>query len=192
MLEASTTIAIAAMAMRKSRRSREGVILMAWSSDGGGLGRLVPDRPWIGHSGQTETGGPEAARHLAVKPDRSLRRGGELLLDLALDGAGIRRKLVVARLGEERVEPAAMLDRTQGVGRDAHPHRALQRLGLQGDVAEVRQELPLGLMVRVAHEVATQHGLAGQFATARHGFILSSLQGCGRMKRGFAWIADPT
>src|SRR6478735_1465587 len=101
---------------------------------------------------------------------RRSARSSELLLDFALDDAGILRKLFALRLGEEGVEAAAMLDRAKRVGRNAQAHRALERVGEQRDVAEVRQELPLGLVVRVADGVATQHGLAGQFATARHGF----------------------
>src|SRR3954452_17261717 len=100
-------------------------------------------------------------------PASLLRRS--LLLELALEGAGVRGELGLARLGEERVEPAPVLDRAQRVRGDAKPDRALQRVGLKRDVHEIGQELALGLAVRVAHEMAREHGLAGQFAAARHG-----------------------
>src|SRR4051794_12015945 len=106
----------------------------------------------------------------APAPDRgpSARRG-LLLADLALEEPDALRQLALARLRQERVEPAAVLDRAQGVRRDAQPDRTAEHVGLQGHVAEVRPELPLRLAVRVAHEVAREHGLAGEFAAARHG-----------------------
>ena len=56
---------------------------------------------------------------------RRSARSSELLLDFALDRAGVLRKLVALRLGEEGVEAAAMLDRAKRVGRNAQAHRAL-------------------------------------------------------------------
>ena len=47
-----------------------------------------------------------------------------------------------------------MLDRTQGVGRNAQAHRTAERVRLQRDVHEVRTEDGLRLTVRVANEVA--------------------------------------
>ena len=70
-------------------------------------------------------------------------------------------------LGQEGVEAAAVLDRAESIGCDAQAEGALQGVRLERDVAEVRQELPLRLAVRVAHQVATQHGLAGQFQENR-------------------------
>src|SRR5829696_2041458 len=94
---------------------------------------------------------------------------GALLLEVALEHAHVRRQLALRGFGQEGVEPAAMLDRAKRVRRHPQAHRALQRVGLERHVHEVRQELALGLAVRVAHEVAREHGLAGEFATARHG-----------------------
>ena len=94
---------------------------------------------------------------------------GALLVELALEHAPVLRQLALLGLDQEGVEPAAVLDRAQGVRRHPQAHRALQRVRLERDVHEVRQELALGLAVRVAHEVAGEHGLAGEFATARHG-----------------------
>ena len=54
-------------------------------------------------------------------------------------------------------------------------YRTAKRFGLQGHLAQVRQELALGLVVRMAHELSALNGLARQFATACHGlYPLSS------------------
>src|SRR5215213_3314333 len=153
MFEASTTALMAATARMKSRRSR--------------VMGSHPARRLV------RTGALGAVR-CPLRARGPSGRGGLLLLDLALQGARTGGQLVDLRLGEEGVEPAAVFDRAQGVRRDAQTHRALQRVRLKRDVAEVRQELPLGLAVRVTDQMAAQHGLAVQFATAGHGFILSS------------------
>ena len=72
------------------------------------------------------------------------------------------------RLGEEGVEPAAVLHAAQRVGGDAQPHGALQRVAHQRHALQVGQEAAARLVVRVAHIVAREHALAGQLAAARH------------------------
>jgi len=62
-----------------------------------------------------------------------------------------------------------MVDGLERMGRNAQAHAAPERIGNQGDAAQIGQEPPLGLAVRVAHLVTDLCGLAGQFATPRHG-----------------------
>src|SRR3954465_3014831 len=95
-----------------------------------------------------------------------------LLGNLALQLASALRELALTRLGQEGVEAAAMLDRAQGVRRNPHAGGATEPVGLHRDIDEVRQEPALRLTVRVADEVADEHGLAGQFAAARHDSFL--------------------
>ena len=99
---------------------------------------------------------------------------GELLGDLPLEVERLGGKLVLLRLHQEGVEAAAVIDGLERVGRDAQLHRAAERVGHQGDVDQVRQEAPKGLAVRMAHLVAGQRALAGQFASPRHGRILKT------------------
>src|SRR5690606_7591160 len=91
-----------------------------------------------------------------------------LLYDLLAQQARALRQLVLARLEQEAVEPAAMLDRAQSGGRDAQAEAAAERLGHQGDIHEIRQKAAPRLVVGVAHIVAAHHGLAGQFTRAGH------------------------
>src|SRR4051812_41471465 len=100
-----------------------------------------------------------------------------LLLDLALELERLRRKLFAFRFLQEGVETAAMVDRLQGVCRNAQPDRAAERVRHQRNVQQVWQKPPLGLDIRVADLVANQGALAGQLATARHGEILGKMIG---------------
>src|SRR5258708_30981635 len=75
-------------------------------------------------------------------PPSACRR--ELLGDLALEIERPRRQFDIARLGEEGVEAAAVIDAPQRIGGDPKPHRAAERIGNHGDIQEVRQEAPLG------------------------------------------------
>jgi hypothetical protein len=61
-----------------------------------------------------------------------------------------------------------MIDALQRVGRDAQADVAAERVGDEGDVAEVGQEPALGLDVGVAHLVAHLGALGRQFAAPRH------------------------
>lgn len=126
-------------------------------------------RPSMTCTAQTKKSGLAAASFRPEGNPRSV--GGELLLDVALQRERAGRQLAGRSLDEEGVEAAAMIDGAQGVGRDAQTHRAAERVGLQGDVDEVRPEDRLGLTVRVADELARQGGFPGQFATASHDLI---------------------
>ena len=92
---------------------------------------------------------------------RRFRRGslGLLLRDLPLELEHLGRQVGVLGLEQEGVEPAAVVDGLERVGRHPHPHLALQRVGNQRDVAQVRHEPPLGLDVGVAHFVADHAAL---------------------------------
>jgi hypothetical protein len=91
---------------------------------------------------------------------------GLLFCDFAFERQRAGRKGCVACLAQKGIEAAAMLDGAQGRGCDAHADAALQDVGDQGHIAEVRQKSRPGLAVRVGDDIAAQHGLAGQFATA--------------------------
>jgi hypothetical protein len=92
-----------------------------------------------------------------------------LLGDRPLDLKRARRELRVLGLEQEGIEPAAMVDALERVGRNAHAHRAPERVGLKRDVQQIGQEAPLGLPVRMAHLMPDLPGFAGQLATPRHG-----------------------
>src|SRR6185437_4979840 len=61
-----------------------------------------------------------------------------------------------------------MVDALDRVGRDAQAHVAAERVRDECDVAQVRQEAPLGLDVGVADLVADEGALGRQFAAPRH------------------------
>src|SRR3954469_19255354 len=109
-----------------------------------------------------------------------------LLGDLTLQLAGALGEFALTRLSQERVEAAAMLDRAQGMRRDPHADATAEYVGLHGHIDEVRQEPALRLAVRVAHEVADEHGLAGQFAAARHDLFLFWCSAAMRVQRAKA------
>lgn len=71
-----------------------------------------------------------------------------------------------------------MIHRLQRIGRDAQADVAAERVGDEGDVAQVRQEPALGLDVGVAHLVAHLGALGRQFAAPRHREILFSPASC--------------
>src|SRR5262245_63821813 len=98
------------------------------------------------------------------------RRSGspELLLDLALQLLCPRRQRIGAGLQEIGVKAAIVVDALERIGRDAQAHIASERIRDESDVAQVRQEAPLGLDVRVAHLVAHLRGLGRQFTAPRH------------------------
>jgi len=96
--------------------------------------------------------------------------------DLALDSQRAARKPSVARLQQKSIEAAAMFNRAQRRGADAHADFALQHIGYQGHIAEVRQKPRPRFVVRMADQVTGLHGLAGQFATAGHSLSLAILR----------------
>jgi len=108
----------------------------------------------------------------------------QLLLNLALQNAGALGQIGLGSLDKKGIKTTTVLDASERSSGNPQTDRTLQSVGLKRDIAEVRQELPLGLTVRVAHEVATQHGFAGQFATARHRFFILLLLGRGRNATG--------
>jgi hypothetical protein len=91
-----------------------------------------------------------------------------LLLDRTLQIQGARRQILGAGLLQKGVEAAIVVDALDRVGGDAQPHVSAQRIRDEGDVAEVRQEPPLGLDVGVAHLVARLGALGRQFTAPRH------------------------
>src|SRR5215208_344176 len=97
------------------------------------------------------------------------RRGSALLLHLALQLERARRQLVGLGLEQEGIESTAMVHRLHRISGDAQAHPAAEDLRRQRDVAEVRQEAPLGLAVGVADFVPDLSTLPGQFASLRHG-----------------------
>ena len=62
-----------------------------------------------------------------------------------------------------------MIDGFQCVGADAKSHALPEGIALQRHIAKVRKESPLCLDVGMAHFVADEYGLAGEFAAPRHG-----------------------
>ena len=89
-----------------------------------------------------------------------------LFSDRALKIAHLGRQLIVLGAQQEGVEAAAVVDRLQRIGRDPQLDRAPERVGDHGDIEQIGQEPALGLAVRVAHLIADQGSLAGQFAAA--------------------------
>src|SRR6056297_777760 len=104
---------------------------------------------------------------------------GLRLRDLFLHLERARGEVVVLRLGEERVEPAPGIDRAQRRRGDAEFEGAAQRLGHERHIVQIREKPASGLVVGVADIVANHRTLSGQFAAARHGFILVSSLGTG-------------
>src|SRR3569832_1018496 len=127
-----------------------------------------------------------ASTHKSKRPDLSIRpfkihqtvieisarlrdrRGSLLLLDLALELKRARRKARGAGLQQEGIEAAIVIDALDRVGRHAQTHVAAQRIRDEGHVAQVRQNAPLGLEIRVAHLVTHQRALGRQFTAPRH------------------------
>ena len=96
----------------------------------------------------------------------ALARGGfALLYDLALELKHPGRQLVILGLEKERIKAATMIDGLQRVRRHAQPDPAAEGVRNQSDIAQVREEPPLGLDVGVAHFVADQWPFTGQVAT---------------------------
>jgi hypothetical protein len=91
-----------------------------------------------------------------------------LLLNRPLQLQRPWRQLRTLRLEQKRIQPAAMIDGLDRVGGDAQADVAAERVGDEGDVAEVGQEPALGLDVGVAHLVARLGALGRQFAAPRH------------------------
>ena len=81
-----------------------------------------------------------AAVHADRSDEAARLRGGAsrpraFLLICRLSSTHLRRELVVLRLQQEGVEPAAMVHRLERVGGYPQPHRAAQRVRQQRDVA---------------------------------------------------------
>ena len=88
-----------------------------------------------------------AASGAGLRRQKLRGSAGNLLFDLALQRARIGRQFVSRSLDEECVETAAMFHRAERIGRHAQAHGEVERIRLQRDAAEVRQELPLRLAV---------------------------------------------
>src|SRR6195952_2008219 len=65
------------------------------------------------------------------------RGGGDLLRDGALEVQRAGREVGGARLQDEGVKAAIVVDALDGVGRDAQAHVAAERIRDEGDVAQV-------------------------------------------------------
>ena len=98
----------------------------------------------------------------------ALRRSFLLLGDFFFHFTRIGRELLVRSLQQPVVETANMLNRTQAVGRNAKLVALLKSVRQQGNILQVWQECALCLVVGVAHIVADQTALTGEFADARH------------------------
>src|SRR3990172_3351263 len=98
---------------------------------------------------------------------------GAGLLDLVLEPERLGRERRVARAEQERVEPAALLDRAQRPRRDREADRAAQRVAAQRHLLEVRLEAPRRLAVRVRDVVAEGHMGAGERAVPSHRGVLA-------------------
>ncbi len=70
-----------------------------------------------------------------------------LFLDFALQHARTLRQICLGSLYEKSIKPATMFDSAQSIGRNPHPNGASQQIRLQCDIAQIRQEAPLGLAV---------------------------------------------
>src|SRR6185436_20098242 len=88
--------------------------------------------------------------------------------DVALEAPRFQRQFLVAGLEQIGVEPDAMLDRAQRRRTNSETHALLQRLALQGDIAQIRQETALGSALGMADIIAGEHRFAGQLATTGH------------------------
>src|SRR5690606_18233112 len=78
-------------------------------------------------------------------------------------------QFVLLGLQQEGIEAAAVLDGAERSSGNAKTETLAEGVGNQRDIAQVRQELALRLVVCVAHIVARLDALAGQFATTGHG-----------------------
>ena len=89
-------------------------------------------------------------------------------LDPPLEPAQVAAQLAVGRGQQKAVEPAAVLDRADRMGRDPQPDALAERLAVHALLAQIGQEAPPGLVVGMADIVARHHPLAGQHAASRH------------------------
>ena len=112
-----------------------------------------------------------------------------LFFDLALEIRALSRQLVVLRLHQEGVEPAAVIDRLQRIGRDAQAGTERSSASeISVTLQQVGQEPPLGLAVRVAHLVA---GLAPPCRSARTAATWQILSVAGAREDGHAVGINP-
>ena len=95
-------------------------------------------------------------------------RSDRLLDDLAAQKASARAQLGLVSLQKEGVEATAVFHRAQGSSRNAEAETLAESVGNQSDMAQVRQELALRLVVCVADIVARLDALAAQFAHTGH------------------------
>jgi len=104
---------------------------------------------------------PRHARNgsLLARKAQSLRDAGLHRVTVSLDSLDEEVFAAVNDVGApvarvlEGIEAAAVVDALDRVGGDAQAHVAAERVGNEGDVAQVRQEPALGLDIGVAHLV---------------------------------------
>ena len=104
----------------------------------------------------------------SISLEITLKSGGLLLGQFALDLLRIGRQLGIGRLDQPVVEPADMFDRAQAMRRNAKLEAAIQRFGHQRNVLQIGQKDALGLVVGVADVVTNLATFTGQFANAGH------------------------
>src|SRR4051812_18927938 len=92
-----------------------------------------------------------------------------LLDDLAAQQTGAHRQFGFVCLDQERVETTAVLNGTKSSSRNAKTVALAESVGDQRNLAQIREEPALGLVVGVADIVANHDCLAAQFAHAGHG-----------------------
>src|SRR6185437_8292944 len=101
----------------------------------------------------------------ALRPCLAL---GFRLLDAALQAARIRGELAVRLIEEIGIEPAIVLDRADGAGREPQPHRMTQRVRQHGRALQIGEEAALRLVVGVADIVADLNAFTRDDAPPRH------------------------
>ncbi|CVI22323.1 conserved hypothetical protein [Agrobacterium tumefaciens str. B6] len=93
-----------------------------------------------------------------------------LLGDLAAQETSAHAQFVFAGLQKEGIEAATVFNGAQSGCGNTQAEALAESIGDQRDLAEVRKEPALGLVVGVADVVARLDALAGQFAYTGHGY----------------------
>lgn len=104
-------------------------------------------------------------------PDASGGHGflsGPDLGDLALEATSLQAQHRILAGQQEGIDATAMLDRTDGIGRDAQTNHPAKRIAQQRGFLKVRLKAPPILIVGVANVVAELRALAGHGAPTCH------------------------
>nr|pir 50S ribosomal protein L28 (AF212041) [imported] - Agrobacterium tumefaciens (strain C58, Cereon) [Agrobacterium tumefaciens] len=93
-----------------------------------------------------------------------------LLGDLAAQETSAHAQFVFAGLQKEGIEATTVFNGAQSGCGNTQAETLAESIGDQRDLAEIRKEPALGLVVGVADVVARLDALAGQFAYTGHGY----------------------